>query len=1033
MALPAPGLFDGTCGGCVGLTARCPIPMIRFLVVFFSIAAVLLSLLAAAAFSPIVQTWAVELWLNRLPGVTATVGEVAAGLSTVELTDLRINYRGSVLKVPTAELTLPVIATLREQRITVQRLAAKGWTLELRPSDAAPLSAGKSDPAGANRVTASRGLLGGWSLPGDLRLDGVDLEGDLSFFAAGAKEPRRAHGTIKGGGLGTAPQGEFAVEGIVTVPDSGRWPEAYGVDGKVAVTLATPRTIGRLAYEGRVTARGDMFPDDLRLSGSVLRAGEKPETYDLTLTRAGRRVAVVSATSAEPAGGWRGTWELELRDSDVIGLLPAVDFPALSARGRGDFEADVSFVRARMTGRWEGAIAGWGAGLAGLAPLGPVTFAADFAAARDGSAVRIERSAIELTGTRPIARLNSLQSWRYDSATGVTAAEDPKADWFEGTLHGLPIGLLSVLAEGVDFAGGNLSGAFVVGPTADGFTLRAERPWSATGVSVARAGRPLATGLDLSMALQATHSPRGWTWRVTPLRVDAKGQFLADLKLTLMPSAERSRRLGIEGTWQIDLDALARQPVLADWERLPGRTAEGTLSASIGTATELSSKLKVVGHDPTRELAANARIYIDASGQISGSAPLTITAGAQTTELTLAGAWLTGRGLPRLDLELGGVSVDLAPVRTVTRGWLAARGLAGPETLATAGPTSSRPGDPRPFWGDWRGELKLNFYQLRVAPYDITQVVGTLSGDGRSLRLQGGKGTVMPPAEPPPDPKKPRPPRGPELPRRQLTLDGAIAFEAGGAAPYRLEAAGGVDVVEFSDLLGFAKSPPEAALEGRIAVAATLRGQGGNLRELIDRHTAEFRLTARNGIARLLKANIADGITEDKPSAVGDALAGAGSLLGTVLGLGRDSIHSGARNLPKATEAVLNFTYQIPEVRYDDLAITARRTATGDVEVTEFALTAPMVRLRGTGWLRPREAQALGQSALELELAMGVRGVWADVLAPADLLAKEKDAAGYTALRDPVRLAGTPAEINSPLWREQLLKAALAPLARVKK
>ena len=178
MALPAPGLFDGTCGGCVGLTARCPIPMIRFLVVFFSIAAVLLSLLAAAAFSPIVQTWAVELWLNRLPGVTATVGEVAAGLSTVELTDLRINYRGSVLKVPTAELTLPVIATLREQRITVQRLAAKGWTLELRPSDAAPLSAGKSDPAGANRVTASRGLLGGWSLPGDLRLDGVDLEGD---------------------------------------------------------------------------------------------------------------------------------------------------------------------------------------------------------------------------------------------------------------------------------------------------------------------------------------------------------------------------------------------------------------------------------------------------------------------------------------------------------------------------------------------------------------------------------------------------------------------------------------------------------------------------------------------------------------------------------------------------------------------------------------------------------------------------------------------------------------------------------------
>jgi len=1002
--------------------------MLRFLLVSLTIAAVLLALLVAAAFSPLVQTWAVERWLNGQTGVTATVGEVAAGLSVVEVTDLRIGYRGATLKVPSAELTLPVFAAIWERRMAVQRLVAKGWVLELRPSDGAKASADTTG-AGATRAT---GWLDGWSLPGDLHLSGVEVEGDVVVTLAGSKEPLRAHGTIKGGGLGAVSRGEFAVEGIVTVPDSGRWPEAYGIDGKVAVTLATPRKVARLAYEGRVTARGDTFPDDLRFAAAITAAGATPESYEVIVSRAGRRVAAVTGAAEGTAGGWRGNWELDLQDGDVAGLWPAVAFPTGRAAGRGAFEADVSFSQLRANGRWQGAISAWGAGRPALHRLGPVRFTADVTAVRDGNGVRLERGEAEVGGTRPIARLRSLQPWRYDWATGETKAADPAADWFEGALSGVPVGLFSGLLDDFELAGNDLSGEFSVGPAPDGFVARSKAPSVAAGIAVTRQGRPLAGGLDVSVAWQVRHSPRGWRWQLTPLQLSAAGQPLAKLDLTIMPLGERARSAWINGTWEVDLDGLARQPMRwVERGRLPGRTASGTVDANLGTATEITSKLKVVGHDPARTLAADVQVHRDARGQVTGKAPLTFTAGPQSTEVTVSGAWYAAQGGPRLDLQLEGVSVDLAPLRVLTGKWLAEQGLPWWQDAVTRGPAAAR--DARPFWGEWRGELKFNCYQLRAAPYDLTQVTGTLTGDGHSVRLTGGKGTVMPPAEPPPDPKKPRPPRGPEVPRRQVTADGAIAFDEKAAQPYGLEAAATVDLVEFSELLGFAKPPAEAVLEGRVAVAAGFTSRGGSLRELIETSSAEYRITGRNGIARLLKANIADGITEDKPSAVGDALAGAGSLLGTVLGLGRDSIHTGARNLPKATEAVLNFTYQLGELRYDELSLTARSGADGAVAVTAFALTAPRVRLHGTGRLSPVDGQPAGRGVLELELAMGVRGTWAELLAPADLLAAEKDGEGYTPFRETVRLGGTPERIDSPAWREQLLKAAVAPLAKVKK
>jgi hypothetical protein len=176
----------------------------------------------AVVFSSTFQTWAARRAIASQPGLHASVGSVSAGMKRVELKDLRYVHAGAVLTLPQVEIDVPLIAAAWDDNVTVTRLVAKGWTLDLSQSTNAPAGAetpptpappelpanggrgpgaavnGKT-PASAPATAAAQTFAGVFTqlkLPVDLSVDGVHLEGDVIL----PDSRGRVEVTVVGGG-----------------------------------------------------------------------------------------------------------------------------------------------------------------------------------------------------------------------------------------------------------------------------------------------------------------------------------------------------------------------------------------------------------------------------------------------------------------------------------------------------------------------------------------------------------------------------------------------------------------------------------------------------------------------------------------------------------------------------------------------------------------------------------------------------------------------------------------------------------------
>ena len=1031
--------------------------------------------LVAAAFSPWVQTWVVQQLLARQPGMQASVGSVWVRPSSVQITDLRLSQDGAVLTLPSADITLPTWTALWDRKIVVQKLVAKGWTLDLsgrnpgkvervvaKPPNAgatgskqveanAPPPAGDS-PAEEERTaarslpvdgtvapSAARGFLGlprGWQLPMAMSWDGVELQGEVLLAADSGQEPIRASVTVTGGGIGAGQQGELALDALVSVPNSGRWPAAYGADGRLGIAMKTARTLDRMEFNGRLTARGQALPDDLRVSAGLERSGTSSETCRVDFTRGDRHVLIVSAPQAEDKARINGTWTLDLRVSDLAGLFTELSLPAGAAEGKGNFETDAHRGRFRATGRLAGEIGRLKGASSSASRVEGLKFKAGIELARAGRSLQIERLDVSVAGANPVAQFRCVQPFTFDEATGTLAVVDPSGDWIEGTLQGLPMAWLSGVVTGVVFSGGDATGDFAAKLAKGDISLRSKSPLHATGVSLQKDGRVVAQGLDLSVALLAEKSSRGWQWHGAPMVLSSAGRQLASFEVNVTPPPAGGRITAIGAIGSADLEALAALPVIPGLPPIPWRSVTGSLAASVGPSSEVTAQLNLAGPGPDQAVAAKVRAHANALGQISFNAPFTITSGKKAAEISAEGTWTAEKEGGRLNLDMGAVSADVEPLQQLAASLLAASGVAwtgAPVTGESRGPLAATAGrDLQPFWGEWRGHIRFHAYQLRTGDLELRQVAGAIAVDRGTLRLEASHGTLATPSAPVKDEPVHRRPKAVEPPSRVVTLEGTVSFDGAADLPYRLEAKVGVDAVDAAQLLGSAKAKSEQCVEGSFAVAATFGSTGTNLPNLIERRKEEFRLTGMNGILRLLKTNVAAAIP-DQPSKGSEVLAGASTLLGAVLGVGKNALYSGVKTLPKPMEAVLNFTYQIPEVRYDELVVTARRSAKGPIDLTGFTMNAPKLRLTGNGRISPLESQPIGQGTLELELKLGARDNFAVLLTTAGLLSADKDEAGYAWMREPLRLGGTLEQVDDTQWRDLLLKAAMPPKEQTKK
>jgi hypothetical protein len=1002
--------FDDTSPPVRGLN-RFPIRL-RFLQTVLNCVALALLLAAiavAVALAPNIQTWGAQEFLAKGTGLHGSVDSVSAGFGKIEIGNLHAEYDGAVLNLPLLQASIPLTSSALSRSIRIRSLVATGWTLNLSRSPAPEAPQGpEAQPvlsASEQRATqAIAGLLGRWELPCNASVDAVELEGDVLVPAPPQTVPARLHVIVKGGGMGAGREGHFSFDIVDADP---RLPvDTVSAHGSLTISMDDPRTIRRIAVKADLSTQGGSIPENVALAAdaSVSRSSDALE-YTLRLTRAGRQVGQFVGRLPDSTGKLTGSWTVDVRDSDLAPFIPNESLPSFEATGDGQFDAETESSRIRAAGRIHAIASRMGVLSPPLEALGTTTLDSDFDFTVIGASIRFGRCAFALGGVRSVFAARALQPFEFDGKTGKLALGNPEGDWVEASATRLPLAWLQGLPGKCSFAGGKATGSFVVRPADGGFLVRPKGTLMASGVSVQCGGRAILRNADVSAVLRARYAPKGWEAQLAPLVISCSGRRLATFAAKLSQPSGEDQPIAAAGTWSADPAALASSAAIPGLGWIRGRSASGDFSATVGSWSVLDCKLAVSGTTQGTSLTADGHADIGIDGTVSLYIPIKIASGTSVSDLTAEGTWTGGAEEPRLDAKLTGGTVFLKHLGLVA-GPVAAFGRRSPSFVAESEP------DRIPFWGGSAGRVDVSFDQLKAVGRDFSEVTGRADFDGKSLRLRNVRG-VLPP-------------------KNLAKLEGTISFDPAAGEPYSLTSQAEVSDIDASSLFADPRFGRAPALEGHFSAAVAITSSGANLQGLVAGAQEEYRLRSSGGIIRLLKTSVAEVIPEE-PVRVSDELGKVGSAVGSFFGARRDSDRAGSNPVSKNAEAILDFTYAVSEIGYDEITVTATRGADRTIHLDQFTVTAPEERLTGTGEISYVAGLPLRNRPLGLDLVFAARGDTEGLLAKGGLLSQRKDDLGYSILDQPVHIGGSLAHFDTSQWHDLLAKAALRKPDEAKK
>jgi hypothetical protein len=997
------------------------VKFLRILLSCFVLVLALAAVLVALAFAPVVQTWVAQAILARQPAFQGSLGSLSARFGRVEVSELQLKIDGAVLTIPSLEAELPLVTALRERKLPLRRLVAKGWTLDLRQA-AAPngtgeatgstpaVEGGPAAPAPAEVkspqevVRIFRGILSRWALPCDVSLDGADLEGEIVVAAPLGSAPARVHVIIKGGGMAAGRDGDFAVDASTELVDSELSVVAIAGHGHLIVAMKSPRTFGRIEFKGDCSAEGGPFPNGITFLTDVTAAvGAGEESYSVDLSRGSQHLATIFARWAEDSSQLAGTWKVDLQDSDVALFTLDRPLPRFTAKGEGQYDTDIAFTRAHALGHLSGGISNLSVLEPSLDRLGAVNVDTSFDAAWSGRSIRVDRLSASLSGTGPAVVLQSLQPFEVEVPTGDLKPADPAGNWMEIAVRGFPLAWLSTPEDRFVFSGGDATGEFIVRTDKGAFTVCSKSPVTAAGVSVQRANKTFGPKLDLAISLLADYGPQGWHFQAAPLVINSGGSRLATLDAKASQPSGPDQPIAMTGTWSADLPALASKAMLPNAGWISGRSASGDFSATLGTSMELDGKLAVVGHDEHHSLTASGHVEVGGDGRISFQGPVKIEFGPGVSNLSAEGTLIRDEEANRLYVKLTAKDVVLEHLRLIAASLAAAGGAPQP---ASAGPeTPAKTRDRIPFWGNWAGRVAVAFDRVSAGDRVFGKIGGVFQVDHGSVRLEDGQGEVAG--------------------QRFTNVKGALSFDDAGEFPYDLKATAAMEKVDAATLFPVPEKGGDPVIEGQYSIACTLSGNGIGLVDLVGRAQEEFRLTSTAGIVRLFKTDLDEAMPQEVDTPVGDTLGRLGTGVGRFFGAD-DSVDSfGKRNVSPTAETVIRFINDISEIGYDQITLTATRGPDGAICLADIVMTAGDERLTGSGQIAGAKDLSIRARPLSVDLQFWGRGRIAKRLSKVGLLSTQKDDHGYTLLNQPVHLGGTLEHIDMSQWHKLLVKAAL--------
>jgi hypothetical protein len=949
-------------------------------------------ILAIAAFVPAIQTAVLDFALHHGTGVKGTVGDVAAAFGKVETDNLLLQFDGAELKAPLIQSEMPIVPAVAGRQFHFHHLAAKGWTLTLHAAAAAQAPAEPPDVVLARAITA---LLSSPALPYDIQIDTAELEGDIVIAAPKGKVPGKIHVVMNGGGLSAGHQADFAIDATGSMADPNLPLYAASIHGHLLLNLEASRILSRIELKTGLAAKGMAVQQDLQMVGDFAASRTADSVvYSVDLTSHGRRFVSLLAHGAGSAGQLSGTWKVDLRDTDFGLFAGDHDLPVGSATGEGRFEAIPARLQVRAMGSLKIGARHLESMSPALAPVSSLTVDATFDVTHRGDSLKINRLAIAATGLKPLGTARLRQPFTIDETTWDYKPSDPKGPWAEGTIQGIPLGWITTeIVHGLSITGGELSGGWVVRTVPGGFFVDSLSPFAAKGIGLQWNGATVIEGLDCSVRGSATHTENGWQMQWSPLTLSRGGAVIGHVTAEFTPPAEGESMTKVKGKWDLDGAALLPQvdPANREWLRSV-RSASADFTGRVGMGSIFDANLTVVGSAPDTSLAAAAmHTELGADGSSSFTVPLKLKSGTVQSDLLVEGTWSGALSGSRLRLKLFGGTVVAEQMGGIA-GWWAQR-------LKPAGPG---PAAGIPFWGRGLGSILFTCDHLMVQKQEYKDVSGSIEYEPTGLILQDGHVRYG---------------------NNNVTdARATLTYNPGAPVPYQLKATAGLGDIEAKTFLPKPARGEDPLLEGRFAVKASLASSGRDQPELLQNLDEIFSLSSKSGIVRFLKVSVADVIPQHA-STVGDTLGSVGNKVGSLLGM-EGRIGSGKNPVTPAAQNMVDFSYHVAEIGYDQLSLTAVRKRDGSIELRDIKLVAPDETLTGSGRIAAAAGVPITAAPLSLDWDLGFHGHPAELLAKAKLLTYKKDAPGYAPLSPRIHVGGTLEHPDLKQWHDLLARAA---------
>ncbi|HEX2855221.1 MAG TPA: hypothetical protein VHO24_18445 [Opitutaceae bacterium] len=1016
--------------------------LVRPLLIGLAVVTVLGVIAVSVAFTSGFQTWAARKALARQPGMQGTIGSVSAGLSRVEAKDVRIVRDGAVLSLPAVEANLPLVSAGMSQKVTITRLVAKGWVLDLTNADpavrkvvAAPLlpslaprtrdfslvnsafAADATNPPPASTAPLARifrGVFAQLQLPVDLSLDGVELEGEVIVAPVPGKPAERLKVIVRGGGLAAGKEGTFTFNCSATAGAGVAPISAQALQGTLTAAMDTPRTFTRLAVKGEASASGTQFPRGVKLNVQLSATrGASGESYVVSLAGEGKQLAGLNVEFPFTPGGitanskLSGTWKINLRDADLAPFALGFPLPVFETAGEGAFETDAAFAAIHASGKLSATADKLGVVRPELAAMGQVRMNSAFDLARHGDALRVERLTLDLAGEKPVASVRALQAFDFNPKTAELTA-DPTRDLFGVTLEGVPLAWAQPFLTGVKVSGGDLKGDFVASAGGGGLALRPKQPLTISNLGVTQEGKPLVQAVDLSVNASADYTPQGWQMVIAPFTARSGAATLLTLEAKAGQLAGRDRSIKATGKLTSNFPALLTQPATAGAAQITSGDASLDFSASLGARQEIQARLAIVNlaaaaRDASVKLpviTADLRADREADGKITIGLPVLVERDGRKSDLNIAGTLLPDKTGFAIDAHVTSTLLVVEDVQILASPF-------GAASAAPATPGQPAPRDTTPAWAGLSGKLTLALKRLIYSDtFEVADVTGTLRLEAGAVKLEGlhaglGEGG-------------------------EAKANGGVMFDAKATEPYSVRAELVVNNFETGPLFRALDATKAATVEGKFDLKSQLAGSGENLPALMARTHGDLHLISKSGIFRGLRSDVVETI-KAAPTALSGLVTGIGSLIGLEKEAAEKAEKLGI-DINKRGKLVAEIATALAEIPYDQLSVSLVRSPTLDVKLQEFTLISPEVRLGGTGTIAYQKNVSLLAQALDLRLQLGARGKVADLMKKVSLLGDTQDDLGYAAFAIPVHIGGSLAQTDTGELKKELMKATATSL-----